>query len=235
MSRHQDNNHAWTVERALHATARAILPFSLIKRITPIYYGLNKYRFRIFRRPYIPQVSTTCHDRRVREGFFEKYCQGKGIDIGYGGDPVTLDVRGWDIEDGDAHEMPGIADESFDFVYSSSSLEHMDDPTRAVAKWWKILKTGGYLIISVPDRDLFEKKRTLPSRFSTDHKHFFLLDRDDPPDTIGLVQLVRRTCPGAEIIEARQHTEGHTITDPYKHADGEFFDEVIVRKTGNVA
>jgi hypothetical protein len=28
----------------------------------------------------------------------------------------------------------------------------------------------------------------------------------------------------------RQHTEGHTVTDPYKQADGEFFDEVIARK-----
>ncbi len=229
------NNHtnAWTVERALHATARAILPFALIKYITPIYYGLNKYRFRLVRRPYIPQVSTTCHARRLREGFFEKYCQGKGIDIGYGGDPVTPDVRGWDIEDGDAHDMPGIADATYDFVYSSSSLEHMDDPPRAVAKWWRILKPGGHLIISVPDRDLFEKKKTLPSRFSADHKHFFLLRDDDPPDTFGLEALVKRVCPGSEIIEVRQHTEGHTVTDPYKHADGEFFDEVIARKQLN--
>jgi SAM-dependent methyltransferase len=139
-------------------------------------------------------------------------------------------VRGWDIEDGDAHLMPGIADESYDFVYCSHSLEHMDDPAKALAKWWRILKLGGFLIISVPDRDLFEKKKTLPSRFSTDHKHFFLLDQDDPPDTIGLVQLVKRVCPGAEIVEARQHRDGYTETDPYKHANGEFFDEVIARK-----
>lgn len=227
-----NNNHVpkWTVERALHATARAVLPFALIKYITPLYYGLNKYRFKWWPRPYIPQVSTTCHDRRVREGFFDKYCRGQGIDIGYGGDPVTPTVRGWDIEDGDAHEMPGVADATYDFVYSSSSLEHMDDPVKAVTKWWSILKPGGYLIISVPDRDLFEKKKTLPSRFSTDHKHYFLLDQDDPPDTMGLVQLVQRTCPGAAILEARQHTEGYTETDPYKHANGEFFDEVIARK-----
>lgn len=222
--------HGWSIERAVHATARAILPFALIRLITPLYYGLNKYRFKIFRRPYIPQVSTTCYERRIREGFFEKYCQGKGIDIGYGGDPVTPTVRGWDIEDGDAHLMPGVADATYDFVYSSSSLEHMTDPEVAVRRWWQIVKPGGFLIISVPDRDLFEKKRTLPSRFSTDHKHFFLLDRDDPPDTMGLVQLIQRACEGAEILEARVLKDGYTITDPYKHADGEFFDEVIVSK-----
>lgn len=230
MSTPHSRPNNWTVERALHATARAILPHALIKRITPIYYGVNKYRFRLFRRPYIPQVSTTCYQRRVREGFFDKYCRGKGIDIGYGGDPVTPTVRGWDIEDGDAHELPGVADASYDFVYSSSSLEHMTDPRRAVAKWWDVLKPGGYLIISVPDRDLSEKKKTLPSRFSADHKHFFLLHDDDPPDTIGLVALVKRVCPGGEIVEIRQHTEGYVDTGPYKPAEGEFFDEVIVRK-----
>jgi SAM-dependent methyltransferase len=225
----------WSLERVLHATARAVLPHAIIKHITPLYYGFNKYRFKFVQRPYIPQVSTTSHTRRVREGFFDKYCTGKGIDIGYGGDPVTPNVRGWDIEDGDAHLMPGVADATYDFVYSSSSLEHMADPVKAVTKWWQILKPGGYLIISVPDRDLFEKKKTLPSRFSTDHKHYFLLDQDDPPDTIGLVPMIKRTCPGVEILEARQHTEGHTVTDPYVQADGEFFDEVIARKPASPA
>lgn len=228
------NSQSWSVERALHVAARAILPFAIVRLITPLYYGLNKYRFKIFSRPFIPQVSTTCRTRRVREGFFETYCQGKGIDIGHGGDPVTPTVHGWEIEDGDAHSMPGVSDATYDFVYSSHSLEHMNDPETAVRRWWQILKPGGYLIISVPDRDLFEKKKTLPSRFSTDHKHFFLLDRDDPPDTIGLVPLVLRTCPGAEICEARQHAEGYTITDPYKHADGEFSDEVIARKPASL-
>lgn len=220
----------WTFETALHGIARAILPFFIIRQITPIYYWLNRYRFRIFPRPYVPQGATRAHARRLREGFFEKYCKGNGIDIGYGGDPVTPDVRGWDIEDGDAHYMAGIADASYDFVHSSQALEHFQDPALAVTNWWRILKPGGFLIVSVPDRDLFEKKRTLPSRFSADHKHFFLLDRDDPPDTIGLVPLIKRVCPNAEIIEARQILDGYTITDPYKHADGEFCDEVIARK-----
>ena len=128
--------------------------------------------------------------------------------------------------------LMGDADASYDFVYSSSSLEHMTDPHRAVAKWWTVLKPGGYLIISVPDRDLSEKKKTLPSLFSADHKHFFLLQDDDAPDTIGLVALVRRVCPGGEIVEVRQHTEGYIDTGPNKPAAGEFFDEVIVRKPG---
>jgi len=37
------------------------------------------------------------HNRREREGFFEKYCKGEGLDIGYGSDPITPTVCGWDI------------------------------------------------------------------------------------------------------------------------------------------
>ena len=53
--------------------------------------------------------------RRVKEGFFQKYCQGEGIDIGvgridssYGEDPLLPGIRGWDKEDGDATYMHGI-------------------------------------------------------------------------------------------------------------------------------
>ena len=32
--------------------------------------------------------------RRAREGFFERYCRGHGLDVGYGGDPVVPGVVG---------------------------------------------------------------------------------------------------------------------------------------------
>ena len=53
---------------------------------------------------------------------------GNGIDIGCGPDPVTTDVRKFDIEDGDASNITEHVHEQFDFVYSSHCLEHMDDP-----------------------------------------------------------------------------------------------------------
>ena len=43
-------------EATLHTFARAILPFAVIKYITPLYYGLNNYRFKLLSRPYIPQA-----------------------------------------------------------------------------------------------------------------------------------------------------------------------------------
>ncbi len=85
-------------------------------------------------------------------------------------------------------------------------------------------------MLFVPDRDLYEKRRRLPSRFNPEHRRFVLLDRDDPPDTVGLLPLIRRAVPDATIISARRCTDGHTIEDPIVHSDGEYSLEVIVRK-----
>jgi len=77
---------------------------------------------------------------------------------------------------------------------------------------------------------LYEKKKTLPSRFNHDHRHFFLIDRDEVPDTIGMIPLIERTLKDFEIVYAKECSEGHTITDPELHSEGEFSIEVVVRK-----
>jgi SAM-dependent methyltransferase len=137
--------------------------------------------------------------RRVKEGYFDKFLVGSGIDIGCGPDilcsPYThvvvpklafankepsledspvyeqkvFSVRGWDQKDGDAQYMNGVEDESYDFVYSSHCLEHMVDPSVALRNWWRILKRGGHLVVIVPDEDLYEQG-VWPSRGNGDHK-----------------------------------------------------------------
>src|SRR5688572_4411035 len=62
--------------------------------------------------------TTKARARREREGFFEKFTRGKGLDVGYGGDLIRPDAQGWDIEHGDAQFLDGITDESFDYLYS---------------------------------------------------------------------------------------------------------------------
>jgi SAM-dependent methyltransferase len=166
----------------------------------------------------------------VREGFFEKYCVGRGLDIGYGGDLLMENCVGWDIEHGDAQLLAGVDQGSFDFVYSSHTLEHVADPFEALRNWYRAVKPGGHLILLVPDRDLYEKKLALPSRWNPDHKRFFLLDRDEPPDTVGLLPLLNEVIPEACLIAARRCAAGHTIVDPLMHSDGEYSIEVIVRK-----
>jgi SAM-dependent methyltransferase len=168
--------------------------------------------------------------RRIQEGFFEKYCRGKGIDIGYGSYLLVENCRGWEIDDGDAQYMIGVPDEEYDFVYSSHTLEHLYDPLTALQNWWRILKPGGYLILFLPHRDLFEKKRMLPSLYNLDHKHFFLIDHDEAPDTRGILPLIHRALTGYRLLYAKECSEGHTITDPLQHSDGEFSIEVVLKK-----
>ncbi len=218
------------LEQWIVARAPRVLPAWIMRWLPVVYYRLNRYRFRLFRRPPAEKETSKARGRRIRQGFFDKYFQGAGLDIGHGGDLVVEGCRGWEIEDGDAHELAGLMPESFDFVYSSHLLEHLADPARALRNWWRVLRPGGYLILYVPDRNLFEKKQSLPSRFSGDHLHFFLLDEDDPPDTIGLVPLLRRELPGCEILDARICDEGRTITDPNIYPDGEYSGEVVARK-----
>ncbi|MBU2548804.1 MAG: helix-turn-helix domain-containing protein [Proteobacteria bacterium] len=179
-----------------------------------------------------PIISETrrARPRRVRAGFFDKYCQGSGIDVGFGGDVLADNCQGWDVEDGDAQLLAAIPDNRFDFVYSSHTLEDLDRPDVALINWWRVIRPGGYLIIYLPHRDLYEKKTRLPSRWNPDHRRFFLLDRDDPPDTLGLIPLIERTLSGYDLLEAAVRDEGHTIDDPDVHSDGEYSMEVVLRK-----
>ncbi|MBL8491932.1 MAG: class I SAM-dependent methyltransferase [Rhodocyclaceae bacterium] len=120
--------------------------------------------------------------RRYHDGAFHaRYFAGHGIDIGGKPDPLVnyvgvfarmQSVRTWDLEDGDAQLMAVVPVASFDFVHSSHCLEHMRDPVEALRHWVRILKPGGYLIVTVPDEDLYEHG-FWPSRFNGDHKWTF--------------------------------------------------------------
>ena len=100
--------------------------------------------------------------RRLKDGG-HRYFVGNGIDIGAGDDAVqpsmfqnVSSVRAWDQQDGDAEIMFEVADNTYDFVHSSHSLEHMVNIYVALKNWIRITKPGGYLIITVPDEDMYE-------------------------------------------------------------------------------
>lgn len=194
----------------------------------------KRIKYRIIKRKTKAGATSKAKSRRIREKFFEKFCHGKGLDIGYGGDLLAENCQGLDLEDMDAHYLVGIEDETFDFVYSSHTLEHLFKPQLALKNWWRVLKPGGYLILYLPDRDLFEKKKTLPSRWSVSHECYFLLDKDEPPDTIGVLALIKRTLSNYEIVYGKICSEGHTITDPLIPSDGEYSIEAVVKKSLHV-
>lgn len=203
----------------------------------PIKDRIRKIRYNLFGRiPFLGRKisigeTAKAKGRREREGFFDKYCQGFGLDVGYGGDPVVSNVRGWDFEHGDAQLLRGLDDESYDFVYTSHLLEHLPDVELAIKNWWRVLKPGGFLLLYLPHRDLYEKKMTLPSRFNFDHLHFFLPDKDEAPDTIGLVPLLERILENLDITYARVCDEGYVNPGDELPSQGEFSIEIVVRKT----
>ncbi len=91
--------------------------------------------------------------------FYNKYSSGKVIDIGGGNDAVIKYAEVFDLEDGDAQYISKYKNkEVYDCVYSSHCLEHMVDVPNAILQWWQLVKQNGYMIIVVPDEDLYEQK-----------------------------------------------------------------------------
>ncbi len=117
--------------------------------------------------------------------FHTRYFVGNGLDIGGAPDPLGVygelfaridTVEIWDLPEGDAQYLAGKDDESYNFVHSSHCLEHMRDPAEALTNWFRVVKPGGHLIVTVPDEDLYEQG-VFPSRHNTDHKWTFTISK----------------------------------------------------------
>lgn len=164
--------------------------------------------------------TSTSHKLREKNNDYEKYLSGSGIDIGSGHCPLVYDkaeIANWDLEEGDAVFMAGIDDGKFDFVYSSHCLEHLEDVKVGLENWCRILKSGGYLFVVVPDWTLYEKE-TWPSQFNDDHKASFSIDVPNTFDhrhynIADDIQPIL-AANGVELIEVRLEDEGYDRTLP---------------------
>ena len=72
----------------------------------------------------------------------EDFCL--GVDGGYPGNAVTADVVC------DVTKLTLFADESWDYIYSSHTLEDMPYPEAVLREWWRLIKPGGNLILYLP-------------------------------------------------------------------------------------
>ncbi len=78
-----------------------------------------------------------------------RYGQVKGVEI----DPRPVAVaqqRGYDVEQGDACQGLAYEDASFDVVSALDVIEHNEDDLSILREAFRVLKPGGYVIISVP-------------------------------------------------------------------------------------
>jgi SAM-dependent methyltransferase len=127
-----------------------------------------------------PEVRKTYQDR-IDSGFLARFLSGEHIlDIGYKGDnaravPIVPGAIGVDRDHPgyDGVRLP-FPDRSQDAVHSSHCLEHIHDYRAALAEWFRVLKIGGFLVVTVPHRWLYERKPTPTSRFGgNEHLRFY--------------------------------------------------------------
>jgi len=125
----------------------------------------------------------TCRERLGR------FCNGVGLDIGFGGWPVHLNAICVDSASvfeagqwkpkwpnqhiiGDAGKLTWFADNSLDYVFSSHCLEDFEDTKAALREWLRVIKPGGYLVLFLPDQKTYmECCREAGQTPNPAHKH----------------------------------------------------------------
>lgn len=165
-----------------------------------------------------------------------RYLTGNGIDIGAGPDCVP-GAYDWDLKDGDAQYLASVDDASYDFVHSSHCLEHMVNPTVALQNWVRVCRPGGYIVVTIPDEELYEHNMW-PSRFNSDHKWSFRIYRGTKlhAKSINVVDLLRYVWKDTEIISISRIEDGFDwsadkMKDQTGPIDGpECAIEIILRK-----
>lgn len=163
--------------------------------------------------------------RRQRDpNFITKYFVGEGVDIGGFPDPLSVyqeffplmtTCRIWDLNDGDAQFMNGVEDETFDFVVSSHCLEHLNDPILGIGNWFRIIKPGGHLVVTIPEEDLYEQG-TWPSDKNLDHKHTFTIYKEKSwsPNSINVFELLKSLGSKADIRKVQVEDSGYRYQLP---------------------
>ena len=139
------------------------------------------------------------YEYRIKKGY-KKFFEGKGLDIGCGEAPLSreifngiTEVVGYDNHYGsienDANVCSNLEDNSFDFVYSSHCLEHMDDPRIAFGHWIRVCKSGGIVFVSVP-HEIFYEKCIWPSKFAPHYSSWTLEWESDLPRSVNVNKFI---------------------------------------------
>jgi len=127
----------------------------------------------------------------LRRAILAPWCQGNGIDLGFGGDPIHETAIRVDLQQpyatgihptqlaGDAARLHWFADGVLDFVYSSHLLEDFEDTAGILREWLRVLKPGGHLVILCPDEQRYRRHcETTGHPYNNHHIH-----GDFPPAT----------------------------------------------------
>lgn len=136
------------------------------------------------------------------------YLRGRGLDVGAGDfkilpQAISVDnmhhaAFGFTIKPdivAEADNLSVFATGSMDFVYSSHTLEHVDDMAATLKEWWRVIKVGGILALYLPHADYYPNIGKPGA--NPDHKRDFR-----PADVIGAMPNT-----GWEMLERQERNE----------------------------
>jgi len=132
------------------------------------------------------KISETCRCRSS----LSRFCEGDGLDIGYGGDPIIPSAICIDLEKryasyenfpqhlhGDGADLHWFKDNVMDYVYSSHVLEDFENTESVLKEWIRVVKPNGRIILFLPDEQAYRNhctKQGLPPNAHHIHETFSL-------------------------------------------------------------
>lgn len=86
--------------------------------------------------------------------FAKEFCTGTGLDIGGLSDCHFPGAQTINIFGDDKWNAENLPSKEYDYIFSSHTLEHLDDYEKVLRYWKKHLKKGGVLFLYLPHPDM---------------------------------------------------------------------------------
>lgn len=128
----------------------------------------------------IPPAIKVSETSKCRDSL-SPYCVGMGIDVGFGGDPISPSAIAMDLPNkyadyagfpqhlaGNAGDLYWFQDGVLDWVYSSHVLEDFAKPEEIFAEWLRVVRVNGRVVLFLPDEQKYrahcKKTAAIPNR-----------------------------------------------------------------------
>lgn len=98
--------------------------------------------------------------RPVQRDWLREVCVGRGLDIGCGYQKIYPDAIGIDtLRDSkcvaeiyaSGDELDFLSDGQWDYIVSCQALEHIADTKKSLRGWFRVLRPGGVVAVTVPN------------------------------------------------------------------------------------